>query len=273
MSIRPIAFFALVVFTPVSALAETGPLGFGAAALNSEMEADRPDFTEATSTIDPGHLQIESGYTYTSNDDAGVTTESHTVPEALVRVGVLSNLETRLSWDGYVREHSHDEESAESESAEGVSDLAIGFKHLLVDQSSAIPDVAYLVDLGLASGSDDISSHHVEPELKLLWGYDLTDDASLSGNFNFAAPYSNERYFRFSVSASAGYSLTGDLGAYLEYFAFFPEGGSSDEEQHYANTGLSYSVCENMLGDVRIGFGLNGEADDFFTGAGLSWRI
>ena len=39
--------------------------------LDEPLVTDRPDFTEASSTVGRGVAQLEFGYTYTYNDDAG----------------------------------------------------------------------------------------------------------------------------------------------------------------------------------------------------------
>lgn len=59
---------------------------------------DRPDFTESAETIAPGHLQIESGITR-SREDA---TETDSVGEILLRVGLTPNLELRAGFNSYL---------------------------------------------------------------------------------------------------------------------------------------------------------------------------
>ncbi len=58
---------------------------------------DRPDFTEASSTVGKGRIQLEAGYTFIRDRSGGVTTTSHSYPEALFRIGALADwLEFRL---------------------------------------------------------------------------------------------------------------------------------------------------------------------------------
>jgi hypothetical protein len=50
---------------------------------------DRPDFTEASSTVGKDRFQVKMGYTFTHDDTAGVQLNGHSYPETLFRIGML----------------------------------------------------------------------------------------------------------------------------------------------------------------------------------------
>ena len=239
--------------------AETGPLGFGDSEFKQELETDRPDFTEGTQTIDPGHFQLESGYTY--YDDSR---DAHTLPEFLLRSGMMEDLELRVSWLGYVFENH----------ANGTSDMSLGFKHRIY-QEDGMPTVSYIFELGLPVGSDNQSAEEVEPALKVLWSYDASDLIGFSGNLNIASRNGDiERFTESSASFSTAVSLTDTLGMYTEYFGIYPAGGARGElDEHYINAGLTLATSVNSQLDVRTGFGLNSDAADMFSGIGFTFRI
>ncbi len=54
---------------------------------NAEMATDRPDVTEASSTVGAGVLQIEAGYTYLQDRNGVTVNRSHSFPETLFRYG------------------------------------------------------------------------------------------------------------------------------------------------------------------------------------------
>ncbi len=246
---------------------------FCATAFAEEMETDRPDFTEGTVTIEPGRLQLETGYTFTYDDEDDIRRADHIFPEALVRIGAIENVELRLGWPGYEFEEVTDKAAGNTAHADGGNDMGVGFKHRVFRQNGSLPTFAYIANLNVPSGSEEFSADKVEPETKLLFAYDFTDELGLAGNTNFAAPYGDDgRYFEFSFSGSLAYSLTESVGSYFEYFGFYPEGGAGEEDTHYLNSGLTWGLTEDIQLDVRAGFGLNDESDDFFTGAGFSWR-
>lgn len=62
---------------------------------DDELETDRDSFTPATSTVGAGRLILEVAYSFLDNRDA---CETHSFPEAVLRVGLLPELELRLNW-------------------------------------------------------------------------------------------------------------------------------------------------------------------------------
>ena len=67
--------------------------------------------------------------------------------------------------------------------------------------------------------------------------------------------------------------MTSSVGSYLEYFGFYP-GGADDEgdTKNFINGGFTYAVNDDLQLDILAGFGLNDDAEDFFTGVGISFR-
>jgi len=260
----------------------TGPLALAepSTPLDEPLVTDRPDFTESTKTIPAGHLQIEAGYTLTYNRDAGVRTKTHTFPETLLRVGVAEDLELRIAWEGWTRSEDKFRERNDvgrrvstSDVTTGGSDLSLGIKYHVCDQDGFRPDFGVIVAMDLPAGHDSRTSGDVDPFVGLLWAYDLTEDTSIAGNFNIAAPTDGgSRYVETSASLSLGYALTDELGAYVEYFGFYPA-GAHQSDAHFINGGLTYQFTNNFQVDVRLGTGLNDESDDLFAGIGFSYRF
>ncbi len=243
-----------------SSSAESGPLGFGNARLKSPLESDRPDFTESTTTIEPGHLQIEGGYTYTHDDDS----ENHAIPELLVRAGVTPRSEFRLSPPSYARV---DEQSQGS--VEGVTDTSIGMKTRLWDGN--VP-LSLLSSLSLPTGSSGLRANGVEPEVKLCWASALAERIELAGNVGLGLPRAPDRFTEATASLTLSSAITADIGAYVEYFALLPLAAREAEDTHYINGGITTSLSDDLQLDARIGGGLNPDADDAFAGVGFAFR-
>jgi len=241
---------------------------------------DRPDFTESTDAVPPRHLQIEMGYTFTYDREGSDRVRDHAAPELLMRIGLIDRLELRLGWAGY----SWTESQFETETpvgrtvthedwSQGDNDVSVGFKYKLLDQDGSVPDLGVIAAATLPSGTAGLSSGDVDPEVKLLWAYDLTDRLGLAGNLNVGAPTEDaHRFVQASGSVTLGVSLTESLGSYVEYFGFYPNAYGSDCA-HYANGGFTYLLNKDCQIDIRVGVGLNEEADDFFTGIGFALRL
>lgn len=241
---------------------------------------DRPDFTESTQTVRAGRLQLESGYTFTYNRDDGVRTKQHTYPEILLRVGLVRDVELRIAWAGWTRSedffHARNDVGrtvAMAGSVTGGNDLSLGFKYHIADQEGLRPDLGVIVAADIPTGHAAFSSGDVDPFVGLLWAYDLDADWSIAGNINFAMPTTDgRRIFEPQSSVSVGYAISDEVGAYVEYFGFYPASGNN-ADTHYVNSGLTFLITDDFQIDVRAGAGLNDDSDDFFTGVGFAWRF
>jgi len=95
MSVLKVAFrvnviFTVMIFAP-SIQAESAKIP-----LSASINTARPSFSGPATTLETGHWQWEGGYQYTSNDDAGSDTETHTLPFLLLRIGVNERTEISL---------------------------------------------------------------------------------------------------------------------------------------------------------------------------------
>ena len=247
--------------------------------LEGSLVTDRPDFTESTDAIPTGHMQLEMGYTFTFDREGETRVRSHTAPEFLLRVGVASNVELRLGWEGYnwsetraPTKTSAGRPVRREEWDHGASDFSIGVKYKFAEQEGWRPHMGVIVAMTVPSGSANISGGDVEPEVVFLWAYDINDRFSIAGNAGIGIPSDNgNRFAQGKASLSFAYAVTDRVGAYVEYFGFYPNSEHSDAA-HSINGGVTYLIHDNFQIDARVGAGLNEEADDFFAGVGFAVR-
>jgi hypothetical protein len=256
------------------------PVGTHRGPDGGEMETDRPDFTEGTHAVGKGRVQIEAGYTFTYGRREGATTQDHTFPELLLRIGMAEDFELRLSWPGGSFTEIHDRIRTpagrwvgRTQHFDGAADMDLGFKLHLTDQDNMVPDLGVIGVLSLPTGERTKTSGDVDPEVKWLWAYELNERVSLAGNVNLAVPTSEKgRFFQTSASFSVGVSLAEWVGAYVEYFGFYPN-DRGGECAHYLNGGFTFPLGTDFQFDIRAGLGMNEEADDVFAGAGFAVRF
>jgi len=238
--------------------------------LDAPLVTDRPDFTEASSTVGQGVAQLEAGYTYFRDDDGTTTTESHSYPEALLRYGVLAEwLEFRIAW-GY------SEEDDGLISPEGGEDLYLGIKIGLTPQGGLLPEMALIPQMTVPTGANSKTSDEVLPGLNWIYSWEVNDFISTAGSTQFNRTLDEETdgaYTEWAQSWTIAYSLTEQWGAYTEWFAFFPHSADTAKPEHYFNGGFTYLINNNIQWDIRAGVGLNDAADDFFAGSGISIRF
>jgi hypothetical protein len=241
------------------------------------LATDRPDFTEASSVVGRGVLQLETGYTYFHDDEDGTETQTHSLPETLFRYGISDTVELRLVWN-YFWEQTDD--AASRTRRDGADDLVLGAKFALTSQDGLRPESALIVDMSTPTGGAAFTNHHCELGTNYLWGYDLENDKSIAGSFGYGtltdSPGANsdfDRYNVFHASVTHGFSLVESLNMYIEYFGLYYDGLSGGRPENYVDSGITYLPNNNLQFDIRLGIGLNDAAVDYFAGPGVSARF
>lgn len=236
--------------------APLGPLG--------GINTDRPDFTDASTTVGLGVLQLETGYTFTKSSG----TESHSWGEPMIRYGVLANwIELRMAV-APVTERSTSTRS-------GIEDLYLGVKLALMQQDGLLPGLAVVPQMTVPTGSAKFSADRVLPGINLLYGWDLSDALSMeaSTHLNLAVDDDAKSYTQWAQSLSVGLSLNEKLSSFFEWYALFPVSSATASTEHYLDVGLAYALGDDLQIDVRVGKGLNDASDDYFAGTGLAFRF
>jgi hypothetical protein len=237
------------------------------------LESDRPDFTEASTTVGLRRLQIEMGYTYIRDNSGAASSSAHSFPETLYRLGVLAEwFEARIGWNyGIHLDHT----GLVSNIFTGGDDLYLGAKFALTEQDGWKPEMVILPQMTLPTGPPELSAGEVLPGVNWLYGWDVTEVVAIgaSTQVNRDRDDAGAFYAEFAQSLTFNYTLTEKLGAYTEWFAFFPAGAAVALPQHYFDGGFTYHVHNNLQFDIRAGVGLNEAADDFFSGVGCVMRF
>lgn len=238
------------------------------------LASDRPDFTEASSTVGRSRVQLEGGYTYIQDRNGGFTTRSHSYPEALLRIGMIAEwFEFRIAQNfGNIRSDSPDGVF----SAGGSDDLYVGAKLFVAEQRGVLPETAFVIQAQVPTGHPSFTSNRVLPGFNLLYSWEVTAKLSVGGSSqaNRAIDDDGHGYVEMAQAMTAGYAITEKLGFYSEWFAFLPAGATSPgvTAQHYADGGFTYKLTPNFQLDIRGGIGLSRNADDYFAGTGFAVR-
>jgi hypothetical protein len=246
----------------------------GAPDLEEPLVTDRPDFTEASSTVGKGVLQIESGYTYIRNKDPGDNSTTHSIGEVLFRYGVFADwFEFRIQVLPLRQTTSI---PGPSTTTSGLADLHLGVKIGLTPQEGFWPEMAITPQMFIPTGSNAFTSGDILPGVNWLYGWDVNDVLAIGASTQFNNRLdgtTGSRYTEWAQSITFNYSLAEDVGAYTEWFVLIPSGADTEQVQHYMDGGFTYRLTPDVQFDVRAGFGLSGASDDFFAGTGVSIRL
>lgn len=227
---------------------------------------DRPDFTESSETVPTGLAQLESGTTFARDGDVRGTS----IGEALLRVGVSSRAEVRLGFNSYSIQNEA------GATARGLEDASLGAKFKLLQggpAGSAKPTVALLVWTSLPTGATPFRAQKLQPEMKTAFAWDLNDRVAFSSNLNYAwVRETFDSYGEVGASGSLGLGVTDRVGAYVEYFGFFPR-AEFVGKSHFANGGVTFGLNDNLQLDARAGKQVaRKDGTGYFIGLGISRR-
>lgn len=234
---------------------------------------DRPDQTESAESVAGGHVQVEFGWRYASTGEDVV---SHTLPDALFRVGIGSGLEARVGVGGLVVERVPEIGGGRAEES-GFADASVGLKLELA--SGAAGKLALLADVTVPVGESGFSSNRWDPAVLLLASRPLGDRVSVGANAGVAwssVPAASGVGARTTAalpySLALGVGLAERLGMFVEVFGGL---GLSEGEPdtHSVDGGFTFLLGEAVQADVSVGLGLNDAAEDVFVGAGLAFRL
>lgn len=239
------------------------------------LASDRPDFTEASSTVGQGVSQLEMGYTYAYDDGTGSRLHSHSYPELLLRQGFLFDwLELRVGWN-YASESRNIATPPFSSSQQGAEDLYLGVKLGLTPQQGIWPEMSLVPQMTAPLGSP-FTSDRVLPGANWLYGWEINDFLTMAGStqFNLAIDgQSGDEYTEYAQSWTFGYSVAERIGAYTEWFVLVPAGAESARTEHYFDGGFTYSWSNDLQFDIRVGKGVSSAATDMFAGVGAVVRF
>jgi len=240
-----------------------------------DLVTDRPDQTESSVTVDPRYIQFEFGWTHAEDNENGdVTTDS--APETLVRIGLVDDLELRLGFAGYVWQEV-DGPGAASWDDEGATDIEVGFKVKLRHEQGWTPETALLAGTTLPTGQTGFSSERFDPAVRLACSHTLSETFGLG--YNLAAAWETEEdaagdrdtTAAIAYSVVLGAALSDRLGTFVEFFGEAPTGDGKPANS--LDGGFTWLLADNVQLDVLAGLGISEDADDWFIGAGLVWRL
>ncbi len=246
----------------------------GGPPVDDDLQTDRPDFVEASTTVGKGVLQIESGYTYVRNNDPDDNSITHSAGEFLFRYGVFEDwLELRLGVFPFSQVTGN---PSPAMTQSGVEDLYLGLKLGLTPQEGWWPEMALVPQMTIPTGAQSVTANEVLPGMNFLYGWDVNDFLAIgaSTQFNNALDGgTGHKYTEWAQAITINYNLAERVGAYTEWFGLFPSGADTEQVQHYLDAGITYRPTPDMQFDIRAGVGLTGASDDYFVGTGYSIRI
>ena len=222
----------------------------------AQIVTDRPDQTEASSTVGLGNLQIESGILI-QFEDAG-RFRRILAPTNLFRYGLTEGIELRL-----LSEYAIDKFG--DFNIDGITDLQIGTKIQILKKENVNTEIAFLSHLIVPSGTNGISTADYGTINKLSISHDLGERVSLGYNVGYDH-ISSVNAITYSIAF--GFTVNDKFGMYAEPFGSWDD---VDDFNHNFDAGITYLVNDNCQLDFSFGTGITTNMN--YISVGGSWLI
>ena len=236
------------------------------------MITDRPDQTESAALVPRGMVQFEVGASLTRLTvpilNASSDRDVRALGATLARIGILSGLEARIGFAGYVSV-----EQAGALSVSGVGDLDLGVKVQLMRGDGNIPQVAALGSVIFPTAEDQLGVEAVSGIMRLAFAHELSERLGFGWNLGVAVDRGEGRtQTEILYTASLGVVAADRIGLFVESFGFF---GATEfrADRHLIDAGITFAALPNVQLDASGGIGLNSVAANWFVAAGLSIRV
>mgnify|MGYP001210728617 CR=1 FL=1 len=240
------------------------------------VETDRDSFTPATTTVAPGRLVLESAYSFIDNRSVP---ETHSFPELLVRFGVADWLELRFGANYEVGGESSSISGSgsgggagfDSAEIESEANVSYGLKAALSSQDAWLPRTAAIVQGFTPTSGADTNTNVV---VTYVWGWEIGGRLCWDSAIRYGHSVAEEdRFNRWAPSTVLKAQIHEQWNAHIEYFGIFTDGRSDELSQSYLSPGLHCLVTPDLEVGMRVGWGLGGDAANFFSNVGVGLQF
>lgn len=263
-----LSFLAMLLFL-------AAPHAIAQEAEEEPIETDRDSFTPAVTTAGAGRLILEAGYSFI--DNRGVP-ETHSLPEYIARYGFNDWLELRLGTNYEVGGESNaisgggggtgDFDSGEIESE---AKMIYGFKAAITKQADWMPRSVTIVQATTPTRGPETATHLVAA---YVWGWELAEGWAWDSAIRYGdGSEEDDQFDRWAPSTVLKVEVIEQWNAHIEYFGIFTDGRTEELSQSYVSPGIHYLITPNFEVGVRIGWGLGGDAANFFSNVGGGMRF
>lgn len=244
------------------------------------IETERHDFTQSATTVGRHVFQIESGYTYLYKDNGHEIESAHEFPETLLRFGLSEDIEVRLRWSHVWAFIKEDDDRI------GAEDLRFGLKLQMTRErcGSRLPTSAIEIRGSAPTASETYSTGNAQFSLDYIYQWELAERVSLAGSTSFGTNgyavaallpenAKDDDFMNWAQSVALGLELTEENTMYLEWFGIVSDGLADEYTISIFNLGVDHYFTDNFVADIRFGFGLTNDSEDFFSGIGGGYRF
>ncbi len=239
---------------------------FSHGALGQEVNADRPGFGTGTYTVNPGFVNIESGFSIDYENNAA-NSPNFTFPFLNLRFGITKDMEIGVLWDGSTITYSPAGSMSE------LSSLSFASKLMVMD------NINYSFTL---MGAISLPKHHnglgaYNPSFAALGEYNISSFVTASAMLQITAEdKAKSTYYLIQPAIGLTFSHSSQFDSFIEFYMDTPMNKDNISTTLYStyiiDGGFIYSLFPNMALDLSSGI-IYSNGNQIFISAGFAIQI
>lgn len=222
-----------------------------------QIVTDRPDQTEASSTVPQNSFQLESGILYQENHNIVRSLANNN----LFRIGLLEGFELRIVSQLETLKYNLPWSEV---TVRGFNDIEIGAKVQIINNESF--EFGFLSHVIIPTGSVNFSNGGIGSINRFLITHKISEYFTLA--YNVGVNVYDAEYMEFPYSLALGFGITDKLSVFLEPYGSFD---SDLNPENSIDAGVTYLLRDNFQLDISLGTGIDHDMN--FVSAGFSWLI
>lgn len=238
---------------------------------------DRPTRSNGPLTVDAGRFQYETDLvSYTHSNVGGVSTRTFAALDPTLKVGLTSQVDLELQFNGYTSTRVLDPGTGSTLSqADGAGDFVIRTKINLFGNDSGAVALALIPYVKLPTAAATLGNNQIEGgviaplSIKLPAGFVLTlmPEVDVLRNANDSGKHTN-----FVGVLDLGYAVTDHLTVFAEVY------GAAGTDAHTppaytADAAVAYLLTQTIQLDAGVNVGLNKDTPNLQLYSGISQRF
>lgn len=223
--------------------------------------SDRPGQSDGSTTLPKLSLQIESGMLLQFYEETNYSEKCIAFPTNLFRYGLTENFELR-----FANQYQIIRDQISGSEITGISDLELGFKFRLINDTNINTELAILSHLLIPSGSKELTNGKYGSINKIAISHQLSDKISLGYNLGY-------NYYGYgdgdvTYSITIGNAINDKASVFIEYYGEFTEFKHNISS---FDAGITYKISKVFQVDFSSGTGINNTMN--FLSCGFVWNI
>ncbi len=225
----------------------------------AQIDTDRPDQTESSSTVPHGSLQIETGMLWNFEGEKTQAYSDAFLPTNLIRYGISRVFELRMV-------NEYEILKTPDKKITGISDLQIGTKIQLLKKVNVNTEISFISHLIVPTGSEGLSTEKVGTYNRFCFSNPLSSSMTLGYNLGYNYYGYNDGDLTYTLALAI--EVTPKVGIYIEPYG---ELQNMEEFLMNADAGFTYLINENIQLDYSFSTGITHKSN--YNSLGISWRI